>query len=217
MIRVLLVDDHAVVRQGLSQLLGVAEGIEVVGAAADGAEAVRLASELDPGVVLMDLSMPGMDGITATRRLAETVPAARVVVLTSFADRERILAALDAGANGYLLKDADPDELVRGVRAAARGEAPLHPRAAHELLADRARHGRPASGLTDREHEVLVLLARGLPNKLIARELGIATKTVKAHLTRVFAAIGVTDRTAAALWAREHGIGGGGADGEGPG
>ena len=129
-----------------------------------------------------------------------------MVVLTSFSDRERILDALDAGAIGYLLKDAEPDELIRGVRAAARGEAPLAPKAARAVLTARAT-GRPAEDLTPREREVLTLVAQGKANKLIARELGISEKTVKTHLTRVFEAIGVTDRTAAALWAQRHGIG----------
>jgi DNA-binding NarL/FixJ family response regulator len=126
-------------------------------------------------------------------------------VLTSFSDRERILAALDVGAVGYLLKDAEPDEIVRGVRAAARGESPLAPRAAHALLAER-RTSRPAADLTARERDVLTLVSEGLPNKLIARRLQISEKTVKAHLTSVFQRIGVTDRTQAALWARRHGV-----------
>ena len=205
MIRVLLADDHAVVRSGLTQLLATVEDVEVVGAAADGAEAVDLALAERPDVVLMDLSMPVMDGIEAIRRLRGRDPEARIVVLTSFSDRERILDALDAGAIGYLLKDAEPDELIRGVRAAAAGEAPLAPKAASAVLTARAGQ-RPAAELTPREREVLGALARGKANKQIARELGISEKTVKAHLTRVFESIGVTDRTAAALWAQRHGI-----------
>ena len=205
MIRVLLVEDHAVVRAGLAQLLGGAEGIEVVGAAADGAEAVTLAEVHAPDVILMDLSMPVMDGIEATRRICDRDPAARVVVLTSLTDRPRILGALDAGAMGYLLKDAEPGELFRGIRAAAQGDAPIDPRAARELLSDRIgdRAGPP---LTERERAVLILVGSGLPNKLIATRLGISEKTVKAHLTNVFRAIGVTDRTQAALWAQRHGL-----------
>ncbi|TMM01087.1 MAG: response regulator transcription factor [Actinobacteria bacterium] len=206
MIRVLLADDHAVVRSGLTQLLATVEDVEVVGAAADGAEAVDLALAERPDVVLMDLSMPVMDGIEAIRRLRGRDPEARIVVLTSFSDRERILDALDAGAIGYLLKDAEPDELIRGVRAAAAGEAPLAPKAASAVLTARADQ-RPVAELTPREREVLGALARGKANKQIARELGISEKTVKAHLTRVFESIGVTDRTAAALWAQRHGIG----------
>jgi DNA-binding NarL/FixJ family response regulator len=152
----------------------------------------------------MDLEMPGTDGIAATRRLRAERPQTVVIVLTSFSDRDRILAALDAGAAGYLLKDAGPDELERALHAAARGDAPLDPRAARELLVERERRGGPQ--LSEREEEVLTLVGQGLPNKLIARRLGITERTVKGHLTRVFEQIGVTDRTQAALWAREHGL-----------
>ena len=206
-IRVLLVDDHDVVRRGLAALLAGAVGFTVVGDAADGAEAVSLAAEHTPDVILMDLSMPGMDGVEATKRIVADHADARVVVLTSFSDRERILDALDAGAVGYLLKDVEPDELFRGVQAAARGESPLAPKAASALLSARA-ESRPSAELTAREREVLGLLAEGLANKHIARRLGIAEKTVKAHLTSVFQRIGVTDRTQAALWARRQGLGG---------
>ena len=206
-IRVLLADDHDVVRRGLTALLDGASGFAVVGAASDGEEAVALAAAHEPDVVLMDLSMPGVDGIEATRRLTAAQPDARVVVLTSFSDRERILDALDAGAVGYLLKDAEPDELLRGIEAAARGESPLAPKAARAVLTARA-ESRPTTELTTREQEVLALLAEGLANKQIARRLGIAEKTVKAHLTSVFQRIGVTDRTQAALWAHRQGIGG---------
>ncbi len=205
MIRVLLVEDHAVVRAGLEQLLSNAGDIEVVAAAADGAQAVAMAPEYLPDVILMDLSMPVMDGIEATRRIHEADPGARVVVLTSLTDRPRILGALDAGAMGYLLKDAEPAELFRGVRAAAQGDAPIDPRAARELLSDRTAD-RATPGLTDRERVVLTLVGTGLPNKLIAGKLGISEKTVKAHLTNVFRAIGVTDRTQAALWAQRNGL-----------
>ena len=203
MIRVLITDDHPLARAGLEHLLGALDDITVVGAAGSGAEAVRLAGEHEPDVVLMDLEMPDMDGIETTQALRARQPGAAVVVLTSFSDRERILAALDAGAVGYLLKDADPEELARAIRAAARGEAPLHPLAARELL-DRHRAG---PQLTDRESEILALVAQGLPNKLIARRLAISERTVKGHLTRVFERIGVTDRTQAALWARDHRLG----------
>jgi DNA-binding NarL/FixJ family response regulator len=203
-IRVLLVDDHSLVRAGLERLLATANDVEVVGGAADGAEAIELARRLQPDVVLMDLSMPNVDGIAATRELVGGEEDVQVVVLTSLSDRERILAALDAGAVGYLLKDAEPQELIAGVRAAARGESPLAPKAARALLTARAERERPE--LSERELEVLRCLAEGKPNKLIARELGISEKTVKAHLTRVFQQLGVTDRTQAALWAREHGI-----------
>jgi DNA-binding NarL/FixJ family response regulator len=205
MIRVLIAEDHALVRAGLTDLLENRADVEVVGEAANGEEAVARAVELQPDVVLMDLSMPELDGIEATRRIAAEVPKANVVVLTSFSDREQILKALDAGAVGYLLKDLEPDELHRGIQAAARGESPLAPKAAHAVLSARA-DARPAVELSTREREVLVLVAEGLPNKLIARRLEISEKTVKAHLTRVFSAIGVTDRTQAALWAQRNGV-----------
>ena len=204
MIRVLLAEDHSIVRAGLADLLSNADDFTVVGAAENGAEAVALAAELNPDVVLMDLLMPMLDGTEATRRIVEANESACVVVLTSFAEGDRVLEALDAGAIGYLLKDAEPDELFRSIRAAARGESPLAPKAAREMLA--ARSGRRAGGLTDRELEVLGLVRAGLPNKLIASRLGISEKTVKAHLTNVFQRIGVSDRTQAALWAERHGV-----------
>jgi DNA-binding NarL/FixJ family response regulator len=206
MITVVLADDHAVVRAGLTQVLANEDDVELVGAASDGAEAIELALEVKPDVVLMDLSMPGVDGVEATRRIREHLPETHVVILTSFSDRVKILEALDAGAAGYLLKDAEPSVLVSGIRAAARGEAPLAPKAASALLAARVDR-RPAEELSARERDVLALVAEGLPNKLIARRLGISEKTVKAHLTSVFRQIGVDDRTQAALWAAEHGVG----------
>jgi DNA-binding NarL/FixJ family response regulator len=181
--------------------------VELVGTARDGAHAVAVCAEQRPDVVLMDLEMPDVDGIEATRRIKAAQPETAVVILTSFSDRERILRALDAGAAGYLLKDAEPDELGRAVRAAARGDVPLDPKAARAVLS--ARIGEtPADALSQREREVLAMVAEGLPNKLIARRLGISEKTVKAHLTSVFRQIGVTDRTQAALWAQRNGIGG---------
>jgi DNA-binding NarL/FixJ family response regulator len=204
-IRVLIAEDHALVRAGLSDLLANRPDIEVVGEAADGEQAVARTIELQPHVVLMDLSMPNVDGIEATRRITADAPDATVVVLTSFSDRERILEALDAGAVGYLLKDLEPDELHRGIQAAARGESPLAPKAAHAVLSARSQ-ARPRVELSARERDVLALVAEGLPNKLIARRLEISEKTVKAHLTRVFQAIGVTDRTQAALWAQRNGV-----------
>jgi DNA-binding NarL/FixJ family response regulator len=207
-IRLLIADDHPLVRDALTTLLAGADDIEVVGTSSDGREAVELALATSPDVVLMDLEMPELNGMDATRALQEAGSDARVVVLTTFSDRDRILGALDAGALGYLLKDAEPEEIIRGVRAAARGESPLAPRAAHELLIERAgAPGRPETELSAREQEVLALVADGLPNKLIARRLQISEKTVKAHLTSVFAAIGVTDRTQAALWAHRHKLG----------
>jgi DNA-binding NarL/FixJ family response regulator len=203
MIRVLLAEDHAVVRTGLLQLLGDVEDVEVVGAATGGKEAVALAAAERPDVVLMDLEMPDIDGIEATRRIRSADPDVNVVVLTAFSDRQRILGAIDAGAVGYLLKDAAPEELIRGLEAAARGESPLAPKAAQALVAARAAEQTDPE-LTPREREVLALLADGLPNKLIARRLDISEKTVKAHLTNIFQRIGVTDRTQAALWAQRH-------------
>lgn len=203
MIRVLVVDDHAVVRRGLVQLLDQAEGIEVVGQAADGAEAVAAQAGDPADVVLMDLQMAGMDGVSATRALVAADPQVQVLVLTSFSDTDRILGALDAGALGYVLKDAEPDDLIDAVRAVARGESPLHPRAARLLLT--ARRGGPrGAALTPREREVLALVREGLANKQIARRLGISERTVKAHLTAIFAALGVQDRTQAALWAERN-------------
>jgi DNA-binding NarL/FixJ family response regulator len=204
-IRVLLVDDHALLRAGMARLLDLADDVTVVGSAGSGAEALEAATVLQPDVVLMDLSMPGMSGVEATRRLLAVRPDTAVVVLTSFADPDLIVDALDAGAVGYLLKDAEPDGLVGAVRSAARGESPLDPRAARVVLTSRSRPA-PASVLSGREKEVLVLVAEGLANKQIARVLGIAERTVKAHLTSIFNQIGVTDRTSAALWAHRRGL-----------
>lgn len=206
MIRLVVADDHAVVRSGLAQLVGTFDGVELVGTVANGLDAVETAARERPDVVLMDLEMPVLDGIEATRRIVAAHPRIAVVVLTSFSDREQILRALDAGAVGYLLKDAEPAELARAIRAAAQGEVPLDPRAGRALLEARAAAS-PLDALSEREREVLALVVRGLPNKLIARELGISEKTVKTHLTSVFRTIGVTDRTQAALWAERNGIG----------
>jgi DNA-binding NarL/FixJ family response regulator len=204
LIRVLVVDDHPVLRAGLAQLLSGAGDIDVVGLGGDGAEAVSLARELSPDVVLMDLQMPEVDGVEATRQIvAEEL--AQVLVLTSYSDGERIVAALDAGAVGYLLKDAEPDDVLAGIRAVTRGESPIHPKAARQLLGARTARA-TAPELTPREAEVLGLVRQGLANKQIARRLGISERTVKAHLTSVFARIGVVDRTQAALWAERHGV-----------
>lgn len=199
-IRTLVVDDHAVVREGLRALLETAQGITCVGMAVDGVDALAKVAALDPDVVLMDLAMPVMDGIEATRRIGASHPDVRVLVLTSHSDDSRIRASLDAGARGYLLKHATPDDLIEAVRATHAGDAPLDPRVGRFLLDDRRR----GPGLTPRELDVLRLVAKGRANKQIARELGIAERTVKAHLTRVMQGIGVTDRVAAALWAHDH-------------
>jgi DNA-binding NarL/FixJ family response regulator len=204
-IRVLIADDHGVIRDGLGRLISALPDMELVGTAGDGAEAVERVRELEPDVVLMDLDMPKVDGIEATRRVLADRPGTAVLVLTSFSDRPRILGALEAGACGYLLKDVASDEVAEGIRAAARGESPLDPRAARTILTARAEPD-PLSSLSAREREVLGLLLDGLPNKLIARRLEISEKTVKSHLTRIFREIGVSDRTQAALWAERQGL-----------
>jgi DNA-binding NarL/FixJ family response regulator len=205
MIRVVLADDHGVIRDGLGRLIAGLDDIELVGMAADGGEAVEQCRRLAPDVVLMDLDMPVLDGIEATRRILAELPDTQVIVLTAFSDRRRITGALEAGACGYLLKDVEAAGVAEGIRAAARGGSPLDPRAARTILDARASPD-PLSGLSQREREVLVALARGLPNKLIARRLQISEKTVKSHLTRIFRELGVTDRTQAALWAERHGL-----------
>lgn len=205
MIRVLVVDDHAVVRHGLKQLLSTFSDVELVGEASDGAQAVELCVARSPDVVLMDLEMPVADGIEATKRIRTARPETAVVVLTSFSDRERILQALDAGAVGYLLKDVEPDDLAKAITVAARGESPLDPKAARALVSAR-RATAPAESLSEREREVLLMVVDGLANKQIALRLSISEKTVKAHLTSVFRQIGVTDRTQAALWAERNGL-----------
>jgi DNA-binding NarL/FixJ family response regulator len=202
-IRVVLVDDHAVIRAGLQQLLAGTDDIEVVGQAQNGVEALEVVRETRPDVVLMDLQMPGVDGVAATRMI-NTESLADVLVLTSYSDSERIVAALDAGAVGYLLKDADPEDVLQGIRTVSRGGSPIHPLAARTLLGTRA--GSPQVQLTTRETEVLRLVREGLANKQIARRLAISERTVKAHLTSAFSRIGVADRTQAAVWAERNGI-----------
>lgn len=201
-IAVLLVDDHPVVRSGLAGLLSSHADIEVVGEASDGGEALLTAAETSPDVVLMDISMPGVDGIEATRRLLDSGYAGAVVMLTSFSDKTRVTEALRAGAIGYLLKDCEPDEVVAAIRSAAAGHSPLDPRVAGALLP--SREAAPGADLSAREREVLDLVAEGLANKQIARRLGITERTVKVHVGNVFRRIGVADRTSAALWARDH-------------
>jgi DNA-binding NarL/FixJ family response regulator len=205
MIRVLVADDHGVLRDGLAGLIAAQPDLELAGTAANGAEAVELCRAIAPDVVLMDLEMPVLDGIDATRAILAELPATVVLVLTSFSDRRRITGALEAGAVGYLLKDASADEVVRGIRTAAGGGSPLDPRAARSLL-EAQNAPDPLAGISPREREVLVLLLDGLPNKLIARQLGISEKTVKSHLTSIFRAIGVTDRVQAVLWVERQGL-----------
>jgi DNA-binding NarL/FixJ family response regulator len=217
MIRLALADDHRVVRLGLEALIGTFDDVELVGSADGGREAIALCADKQPDVLLLDLSMPEVDGVMVARALRDQGVPTRIVIFTSFSDRDGIVRALDAGAIGYLLKDAEPRELHAAVQAASRGEAPLTPKAAMELLrqrrpvgvlADRGpgeQPGRPAVELTDRERQVLGLLAAGMANKQIARRLGISEKTVKGHLTNLFQRIGVSDRTQAALWAERTG------------
>jgi DNA-binding NarL/FixJ family response regulator len=204
-IRVLIADDHGVIRDGLGRLIASLEDIELAGVAADGVEAVEQCRALAPDVVLMDLDMPRLDGIEATRRILVERPETVVLVLTSFSDRPRIMGALEAGAVGYLLKDVSAEEVADGIRAAARGESPLDPRAARTILTARSEPD-PLKRFSQRERQVLELLLEGQPNKLIARRLAISEKTVKSHLTRIFRELGVTDRTQAALWAEREGI-----------
>jgi DNA-binding NarL/FixJ family response regulator len=208
-IRVLVVDDHAVVREGLRTFLELQEGLTVVGEAGDGEEAVRQAEALMPDVVVMDLVMPRLDGVGAMRELRRRLPAARVIVLTSFVEDQRLLPAIQAGAAGYLLKNVAPAELARAVRAAHAGEALLDPIVAARLVEAIAQPpGEPApERLTAREQEVLALVARGFSIKRIARELGIAEKTVKTHVGHVLAKLGVSDRTQAAVHAVRMGLG----------
>jgi DNA-binding NarL/FixJ family response regulator len=205
-IRLLIVDDHAVVREGLRTFLELQDGIDVVGEAGDGQEAVDVAIQLQPDVVLMDLMMPKLDGAQAMRMLRERLPAVRVIVLTSFLDDERLLPAIRAGAAGYLLKNVQPQELARAVRAAHAGEALIDPVVAARLLGALAdgRGEDPADQLTAREREVLELIGRGFSNKRIALELAVAEKTVKTHVSHVLAKLGVADRTQAALYAERQ-------------
>jgi len=207
-IRVLVADDHAVVREGLRTFLELQEGIEVVAEAGDGAEAIELAERLRPNVILMDLVMPRLDGLDAMRVLQQGLPEARVIVLTSFADDEKLLPAIRAGAAGYLLKNVQPQELARAIRAAHAGEALLDPAVAARLVEAIAERGSDerAHQLTPREREVLELIGRGLSNKRIARELGVAEKTVKTHVSHVLGKLGVSDRTQAALYAVRTGL-----------
>jgi DNA-binding NarL/FixJ family response regulator len=202
MTTVLVVDDHPLVRAGLIELLGTTEDLQIAGEASGGAQAVDLAAASTPDVILMDLSMPDMDGVEATRRILRAQPQISVVVLTSFRDQGRVVDALAAGAVGYLLKDCDPREVLAAVRSAALGHAPIDPRVARALLPSAT--VRSSETLSDREVEVLRLLTQGLANKQIGRALGISERTVKVHIGNVFRRIGVTDRISAAMWARDN-------------
>jgi DNA-binding NarL/FixJ family response regulator len=214
-IRLLLVDDQALFREGLATLLSVWDGLEVVGEAGDGEEAIAVALETKPDVVLMDLRMPVLDGVAATRRLRELLPATRVIVLTTFDDDEHVFDGLRAGAAGYLLKDVSSQRLVEAIRAAARGESFLQPSVAAKVLAEfsRMEPSPPATGndslvepLSDRELEILRLMAEGLSNREIGAALFITEGTVKNHVTNILGKLNVRDRTQAALRARELGL-----------
>jgi NarL family two-component system response regulator LiaR len=206
-IRVLIADDHAVVRQGLRTFLELQDDVEVVADVADGEEAVAAVENHHPDVILMDLVMPNLDGVEATRRILGERPATRVIALTSFLDDDKVLPAVRAGAAGYLLKDVEPQELVRAIRTVYGGEALLHPAVTARVMEELAAGPRPSSpdSLTDREREVLGLIARGLSNKRIALDLSISEKTVKAHVSSILGKLGVSDRTQAALQAVREG------------
>jgi DNA-binding NarL/FixJ family response regulator len=213
MIRVLIADDQAMVREGFAVLLTAQPDIDVVGEAADGRDAVDQAGRLRPDVVLMDVRMPVLDGITATRQIIENDPDSRVVILTTFDLDEYVYDALRAGASGFLLKTASARTLAEAVRVAASGEAMLAPSVTRRLIAEVAKHRRPdppsrmpVERLTDRETEVLVLIARGRSNAEIAAELVIADQTVKTHVGRILTKLGLRDRTQAAIWAYEAGL-----------
>ena len=203
MIRLLIVDDHSVVRRGLETLLGTFDDIEIVGTAADGNEAVQLAAERQPDIILMDLSMPNLDGFEATRQILAANPKIRIVALTSFSEQRKVFDAISSGAIGYLLKDSTPVELVEGVRAAFAGESPLDPKAAR-ILIEGQRNPVVVPTLSPREWEVLMLLPEGLTNKCLGKKLGISERTVKAHLTAIFSKLEVSDRTQAAMWVRDN-------------
>lgn len=207
-IRVLIVDDHGVVRMGLRTYFDQIDDIEIVGEASDGSEGVAVARRLTPDVVLMDLMMPNMDGITAIARIKEEHPEIEIVAMTSFIEEEKVTAALEAGASGYLLKDAEADEVASAVRAAFNGEVHLDPAVAR-MLAQRMRERRarpeePAEPLTDREKDVLRCLGRGLSNKEIAAELFITERTARTYVSNILGKLDLASRTQAALWAVEH-------------
>jgi DNA-binding NarL/FixJ family response regulator len=205
MIRVVIADDHEVVRLGLELLIGTFDDVELVGAGRDGREAVALCRRTRPDVALLDIEMPTMDGIAATRRIREDAPGTAVILFTSFSERRRVLGALDAGAAGFLLKDAEPQELHRVIVSAVDRDARTSEEAGW-LITERLAAAGPFRALSPREVEILMLLCDGLANKQIARRLGISEKTVKGHLTKIFQTIGVTDRTQAALWAERNAI-----------
>jgi NarL family two-component system response regulator LiaR len=213
-IKVLIVDDHAVVRQGLRTFIDLQEDMQVVGEGADGAEAIQLARQLQPDVVLLDLVMPHMNGVEATSQIIAASPHSRVLILTSFGEDDKVFPAIRAGAQGYLLKDIHPNDLVQAVREAYQGKVQLHPDLARKLMSAVAAASppptQPAPGLdqlTKREREVLKLIAEGLNNHEIAESLIISEKTVKTHVSSILSKLGLEDRTQAAIWALKHDIG----------
>jgi NarL family two-component system response regulator LiaR len=217
-IQVLIVDDHAVVRQGLRMFIEMQTDMEVIGEACNGLEAVAMATKLNPDVVLLDLIMPLMDGVEATQKIISQVPGSRVLILTSFGDDDKIFPAIRAGAQGYLLKDIQPRDLVQAVRETYHGKPQLHPDIARRLMMavageTPAKIQKPPTvpeelqELTDREREVLEQIARGLTNREIAEKMVISEKTVKTHVSNLLDKLGLEDRTRAAIWALKHGLG----------
>jgi DNA-binding NarL/FixJ family response regulator len=207
-IRVLLVDDHQVVRRGLRTFLEIQDDIEVVGEAGDGAEGVARTEELRPDVVLMDIKMPGTDGIEALRKLREQDNPAKVLIVTSFTEQRTVVPALRAGASGYVYKDIDPEALADAIRSVHAGHVLLQPEVAQALLAQDEQGGGQGRGtsLTEREREVLALIADGRSNREIARALVLSEKTVKTHVSNILMKLDLADRTQAALWAVRHGV-----------
>jgi DNA-binding NarL/FixJ family response regulator len=217
-IRVLIVDDHAVVRQGLRMFIEMQNDMEILGEASNGNEAVEMSARLEPDVILLDLLMPEMDGVEATSRILENNPQARVLILTSFGEDEKVFPAIRAGAQGYLLKDIQPSDLVQAIRETHQGKAQLHPDIARRLMMavsddtinkklNRASPPQELDSLTDREREVLDLIARGCSNREIAEKMVISEKTVKTHVSNLLDKLGLEDRTRAAIWALKHGLG----------
>ena len=217
-IRVLIVDDHAVVRQGLRMFIEMQKDMEVVGEGTNGIEAVELATRLKPDVILLDLIMPRMDGVEATRKILESTPHSRVLILTSFGEDDKVFPAIRAGAQGYLLKDIQPSDLVKAVRETFQGKTQLHPDIAHRLMTAVSGSAPPQDEkqdspleelqiLTEREREVLDWIAHGLSNREIAEKMVISEKTVKTHVSNLLDKLDLEDRTRAAIWALKHGLG----------
>ena len=222
-IRVLVVDDHAVVRQGLRDFISLQDDMVVIGEGANGVEAVALSGELQPDVVLLDLVMPQMDGVEATSQILQVCPGTHVLILTSFGEDDKVFPAIRAGAQGYLLKDIRPDELVQAVREANKGKVQLHPDIAKKLMSavagdrqaqagsqEASQPARPAASpndLTERELEVLRYIATGLTNREIAERMFISEKTVKTHVSNILGKLALEDRTQAAIWALKHNVG----------